>query len=87
MSIRLEKCGSCSALMFWAVSERDKPIPMDPLPIPGGNMALRWAGGHLTARVVPENDRAGYDGPLYQTHFLTCPFAGHHRSNRRREPQ
>lgn len=82
--------------MFWAVSERGRPIPMDPLPLPDGNMALRWTAGHdggaagvivLMARVIPADERPHYDGPLYQTHFLSCPFAGHHRSNRRREPQ
>lgn len=88
MSPRLEKCSSCSSLVFFATSERGRPIPMNPLPVQDGNMALRWADGILLmARVLSESEREGYDGPLYVTHFLTCPFAGHHRSNRRREPQ
>ena len=87
MTLRLEKCSSCGALVFFATTERGKPIPVNPLPGEDGNMALRWDDSILIARVLPEGERAGYDGPLYVTHFLTCPWAGHHRSSRRREPQ
>lgn len=81
-------CGSCGALVFFATTERGKPIPVNPLPVQDGNMALRWDGGaQLIARVLPESERERYDGPLYVTHLLTCPWAGHHRSSSRKDPQ
>jgi hypothetical protein len=89
MSPRIDKCTSCGALMLWALSERGKPIPLNVIPAEagpsGGNMALRWARGELTARVLTTGQDT-YDGPLYQAHFMTCDFAGHHRGNPRRNP-
>lgn len=73
------KCRTCGALVLWVTMHPGgRKNPLDPTPVAGGNIERR-RGNHSDAwygRVVPEEERTG---PLYVSHFATCPQAAQHR--------
>jgi hypothetical protein len=78
----MDRCRTCKAQIRWAVTEQGYPIPLDAEPVGDGNLRLagaRFKGGTPRALIVPKAERAGLDGELYRTHFVTCPFADEHR--------
>lgn len=72
-----EKCRSCSAPIYWAVTEAGKSIPVDAEPIPTGNMALNFLTAGVSARILGRSEH--HNGARYQSHFVTCPNANKHR--------
>lgn len=67
------KCRSCQALILWITLEpRNKPHPVNPVPIEGGSIRTTLEGGKRTGRVLPYGVRKG---KLYVSHFATCPDA------------
>jgi hypothetical protein len=72
------KCKSCGAPIVWAVSSKGRALPLDPEPSPKGNLSLD-SGTPPKARVVQPH---GLEGPLYTSHFATCPNAKKHRRKR-----
>jgi len=80
------RCRKCGELMLWVMlvsnaSPRGKPHPLDAVPVLGGTIerkrgvvSTEWYG-----RVVPKAERVG---PLYVSHFATCPHANHFRGTR-----
>jgi hypothetical protein len=54
-------------------------MPVDVKPSDHGN--LRVDRRHV-AHVVTQVERDAYVGPLWTSHFATCPFADEHRSSR-----
>lgn len=75
----MSACRSCGAPVRWERTAAGKPIPLDPEPVPTGNLAFRDDG-----RVVTCLEDGGWpqDAPRYVTHFATCPNADQHRRNR-----
>ena len=70
-----ETCRSCPAKVIWAVTERDKPMPVDAEPAAGGNLALETNhNGRVMSRVVPAHLAFGRSD-LRLSHFATCPQA------------
>lgn len=71
----MSECRSCGAEIIWAkVWVTDSPIPLDPEPVMGGNIAIREERGYVevaSARQVAEAKKA--KKPLYVSHFVTCP--------------
>lgn len=75
------KCRSCGALVLWVkMAPSCRWTPLDPVPSATGNIERkrgkvsdRWYG-----RVVPESERHNH-GPLYVSHFATCPQADNWR--------
>jgi len=72
------QCSSCGAPIRWERTVNDKPIPLDPEPVPDGNLSIRDDG-----RVYHVAQGPGVlsmeDVALYKTHFATCPNADTHR--------
>lgn len=72
-------CRSCGAEIFWVRSCSGKPMPIDLLASPEGNISVQ--GG--VARVHVGRDRevelAQGSGMLFTSHFATCPDAEQHR--------
>jgi len=69
-------CKSCGAPVLWSKTTTGKAIPLNPVPIVGGNLELvdgvaRYVGASGTIR-------------LYTSHFANCPNADAHRKERRR---
>lgn len=63
----MPRCRSCDAEIIWSRTENNKPIPLDPEPVHGGNVLLECHGS--LARVVAPRD----DVKRYISHFVTCP--------------
>ena len=67
------KCRSCQALVLWITLEpRNKPHPVNPVPVEGGSIRVTLEGGKRIGRVLPYGAR---EGKLYVSHFATCPDA------------
>lgn len=83
----VERCSakSCRQPVIWTRTERAKPMPVDEKPVMGGTIALSWGGTDqeplVLSRVVPPTRRYG---PLYVSHFASCPSADRFRSGRAR---
>jgi hypothetical protein len=69
--VRLEKCRSCSAWIFWAKNEKSgKAMPIDHAPVAGGNLVV----SDTAAGVFVKHDTApDVPGLKYVSHFVTCP--------------
>lgn len=92
-------CSSCQRPILWAqlIDEygdrvmnddtgRPKSMPVDPDPVPHGNVRLFDRHGAIVARVLPKAEleaaRAAH-ARLRVSHFSTCPNAPQHRRSRR----
>jgi hypothetical protein len=74
--VNVGKCKSCGKKILWAKTIHDKPVPLDPEPIEGGNVDL---GANGIAYVVPVEPPPARK---YVSHFATCEFAASHRKAR-----
>ncbi len=86
--MRASSCSSCKALIVWAVTVNDKPIPIDAKAMPAGNIELEPAGDPREppiAHVLDKHGARSVNGatrvPMlrYQSHFASCPNAQEHR--------
>lgn len=80
----MSRCRSCDADIVWVTLPSGKHCPLDPQPVPGGNVVLvgpRDAGGEQQARTLSRDELSGdgWQGARYVTHFKTCPNAAEHR--------
>lgn len=67
------ECRTCKAAVLWITLEpRNKPHPVNPVPVEGGSIRCTLEGGRRTGRVLPYGARTG---KLYMSHFATCPDA------------
>ena len=73
----MSQCRSCGAPIRWLTTLRGKMIPIDLEPVPTGNVIIEGTG---RARVIGSGVPS--DGPLYQSHFVSCPNAVQHRRPR-----
>lgn len=78
------RCSSCRRPIEWALTEAGKRIPLDPAPVPDGNLVIerRDLDGTPHVRYLT---KAGADlftdanAERRVTHFATCPNAKAHR--------
>jgi hypothetical protein len=68
------KCRGCHKPIRWAKTEHGKNIPLDPDPVPDGNIVVTDAG---IAHVLRSTEMA--TAPTYVSHFSTCPKRAHFR--------
>ena len=68
-------CRSCSAPVKWVRTVAgDKLMPVDPDPVPDGNLEVfQTPGGAWKARVVAAGQAGLLDDARYVSHFVTCP--------------
>jgi hypothetical protein len=71
-------CKSCGATIRWAVTTNDRSMPLDPEPVPDGNLEIIGTRQGLPLVRVAEAQLFD-DGPRYLSHFATCPQAPEHR--------
>jgi hypothetical protein len=68
--------------MVWCVTEQGKRMPIDPMPVKDGNVAVFECPetGTDMCRVLSDAERATWGNMLFKSHFATCPNANQHRS-------
>lgn len=92
-------CRSCGAPLLWALTVKNRRIPLDPTPIEVGRrgaMVLvddQWAytpddlaqriAEKLNVDLAKAHDHLVARYPAHTSHFATCPDAPRHRRNRR----
>jgi hypothetical protein len=76
--MKTSHCKSCGAEIIWAKTKNGKAIPIDAEPCKDGNISLY----NEMAIVMDMREIAFYDGPLYTSHFVTCPQADEYRSKK-----
>lgn len=76
------RCRSCSAEIEWAKTLGGKWMPVDPEPIPGGNLALDRASWPYKVRVMEKGEgskQLSFDDASegetlgFVSHFVSCP--------------
>lgn len=72
-------CRACGAPIAWRRTVNDKPMPIDPVPHPSGNVLIQRNGRVIVLRDPPELRLRRSTGPLYRSHWATCPFADRFR--------
>lgn len=76
---------ACGAAITWAVTDAGKRIPIDPEPVPNGNLILTELapGQDLRVRYLRKGEDIPALAPRYQAHFVTCPEANRFRRSAR----
>lgn len=77
----MNRCRSCHAPIVWARTITGRRIPLDLEPATDGNVRLGLIGGEEVALVLTGGELAAAQiaGPVYRTHFQSCPNAAKHR--------
>ena len=65
-------CRSCGAAIRWVYTSRKRAMPIDPVPVAGGNVEVFDMGTVSVVTPSPGIVR-------YVSHFATCPNAATHR--------
>ena len=70
----IDDCQSCKAPVIWAVTTNARTMPVDAVPVQGGNIQLEHRGEKTTplARVLSPTQQFGKKD-LRRSHFATCP--------------
>lgn len=77
------RCRLCDAPVRFVLTEMGKPMPLDPLPRPMGNVIMVPRGqSKLVAQVVSPGQLPVNGKAAYQAHFASCPDAAAHRRAR-----
>lgn len=79
----MAKC-ECGARIAWGMTTEGKRMPLDPVPVPNGNIILvDGAIKVLTKKEIERIENPGMlDGPTpdrFTSHFATCPKSKHFR--------
>lgn len=79
-----DRCRSCRAPILWTVVNGDRRMPVEVDPADDGNVRVdldrHTASGAHPATVLGPLEREIEDGPLYLSHFATCPDADEWRN-------
>lgn len=72
----MSPCKKCGKPMRWVDTATGSHLPIDPDPVPDGNIMLLENG---LCTIVPLEERAACVAPLFKSHFATCPSASEFR--------
>lgn len=78
------KCRACGEPLVWAVSQKGRMMPVEKEPHPEGTVQLTERNGSWYAKILKADEARTFQGPLYRSHFSSCPKADQFR--RRRQP-
>lgn len=82
VSTKSPNCWSCHKPITWGITAAGKPIPLDPDPVPDGNLAISSVHPVKT-RVLLDGEEPDVTEWRGISHFVTCPHANQHRKARR----
>src|SRR5690348_9005773 len=81
--MQARKCRSCGAEIIWVTTAKDRPMPLDAKPafdagdpVPTQLAGLFVLGSDDKAHALGHGDggtAAFLGGPIYRSHFVTCP--------------
>lgn len=74
--MRESLCRSCGAPIAWATTTNGKPMPLDPDPVPNGNVVIGIDG---VAMVFARTGQVPKGFDRFRSHFATCPEAAKFR--------
>lgn len=74
-----DRCRTCEAPIFWAITDGGKRMPVDLRPVDDGNLVIVGLADVPRVTVVEQSAPMLDDPPRYVSHFATCPDAEHHR--------
>lgn len=78
-----DRCKSCDAPIVWAMTAKDRRMPLDPVPPEGVRPNVSLMRKTTTSYVsVPTVVVVPAGGGITTSHFATCPDAGRHRRSR-----
>lgn len=75
-------CRSCGGAVIWGFTKNSKRMPVDAVPVVGGNIVLTSGNDGPSIMVLGHAEaarRAEEGEALYTSHFKTCPDAATHR--------
>lgn len=76
----MSSCSTCGRQITWAINQAtNKRVPLDPNPIPAGNVARVGYDDKGVPIVVFLKKDETTNNPRYRSHFMTCPHAQRHR--------
>lgn len=76
------KCVSCHATVYWGITVRGSPIPLDPNPRSDGNLVIRrTSDGAFRVCYVQPNSPSLFPEERFVSHFVSCPNAAEHRKS------
>jgi hypothetical protein len=75
----MNKCRSCGANVLWAKTDLGKSMPVDPEPVPDGNVELYRTPKGLQVVVHGKEFTPDPRATVHKSHFATCPNAQRHR--------
>lgn len=77
----MAECRSCGARLLWAWTHNGKRIPLDAEPVEDGNVQIIGENeeGEPVVAFLRQDALLPPVGPLYVSHFATCPDAQEHR--------
>jgi hypothetical protein len=65
----------CGRYMFWATSGNGKAVPLDPDPVPDGNLVFVDSPDRATVRYLHKGETVSEGAARYKSHFATCEKA------------
>jgi len=71
----MSTCRSCPAEVIWAITTKDRMMPVDVEPNPDGNVEITYDGLGRAHAVVHGQTPMTMDGVMHMSHFVTCPNA------------
>lgn len=72
----MTSCKSCGATIRWVkMAGSGKSMPLDDVPSTEGTVAVERGVAHVLSGLAI----VAYDGPLFVSHFASCPQANEHR--------
>ena len=78
-----DTCRSCSASIRWALTTKGRRIPLDPDPVPDGNLVLVDGVAYSLPALATLRPELEVPAERFVSHFATCPQAGDHRGRKR----
>jgi hypothetical protein len=69
----MSTCRSCPAEIIWAITPKNRMMPVDAEPNPDGNVEITYDGLGRAHALVHGQPPMTTEGVMHMPHFATCP--------------